>query len=139
MSMVDLDHRPMHDESALSTAPRGGQSPVRSTAMPVRRTALALLFLCALTGCAGGSMEATVDGASLSSVKAGDGRAYLQRIDLRRMRIEQVTGERDGGAAEKGRYHPDAGSPRFLRIPPAQVRTRCQSDGFSIVNFAFFE
>jgi hypothetical protein len=86
---------------------------------------------------------AATDGATLTQLVLSDGsRAYLQQIDLRRMRIEQVIGDRDPRAAsEAGRYYPGASSPRFVRIPPRQVRDECQTAStlFSIVNFAFFE
>jgi hypothetical protein len=83
---------------------------------------------------------ATVDGASLARLSLSDGsHVYLQRIDLRRMRVEQVTGDRDPGAApDAGRYYPGADSPRFIRIPPAQAQHACGT-AFSVVNFAFFE
>jgi len=83
---------------------------------------------------------AAVDGASLAQLSLNDGsKAYLQRIDLQRMRLEQVTGDRDPGAApDAGRYYPGADSPRFIRIPPGQAQRACGT-AFSVVNFAFFE
>jgi hypothetical protein len=128
--------------------------------MPVRRTVAAVVSVivaCVLTGCGGGdrhagpaadpspSTIATVEGASLSRLPLPDGsHAYLQQIDLRRVRVEQVTGGIDtAGAQEAGRYYPGAASPRFTRIPPRQVQDSCRTGPdttlFSIVNFAFFE
>jgi hypothetical protein len=124
--------------------------------MPAPRTAAAVFAVvaCVLAGCGTDghasppaaasqwSTIAAVDGASLSRLSLGDGsHAYLQEIDLRRMRIEQVTGDRDTGtAAEPGRYFPASASPRYVRIPPGQARDACSAGGlFSIVNFAFFE
>ena len=84
---------------------------------------------------------AVVDGATLSRLSLSDGsHVYRQRVDLRRMRIEQAIGDRDPGmAAEAGRYFPGGASPRFLRIPPVRARNTCRSDLFAVVNFAFFE
>ena len=132
--------------------------------MPARRTiaALALALLAGpLAGCGGGddphagapspagdaawTTIATVDGASLARLTLSEGsHAYLQRIDLRRMRIDQVTGDRDPGSApEAGRYYRGADSPRFVRIPAAQAQHACETaygrGVFSVVNFAFFE
>lgn len=132
--------------------------------MPVRRTIAALVLVLVtgpLAGCGGvddphagapsaasnaaWTTIATADGASLSRLSLSDGsHAYLQRIDVRRMRIEQVTGDRDPGAApEAGRYYPGADSPRFIRIPPDRAQRACEASSgqsvFSVVNFAFFE
>jgi hypothetical protein len=95
-----------------------------------------------LTGCGGAdpAVGATVDGASLSRLSLSDGsHAFLQRIDLTRMRLEQVVGDRDQASPEAGRYYPGSVSPRFTRITPQQARDECGADPFSIVNFAFFE
>jgi hypothetical protein len=129
----------------------------------VRRTIAALVLALVagpLAGCGGGddphagapsvasdatwTTIAAVDGASLARLSLSDGsHAYLQRIDLRRMRIEQVTGDRDPGAPEAGRYYPGAASPRFIRIPPDNAQRACAASFgqsvFSVVNFAFFE
>jgi hypothetical protein len=121
--------------------------------MPVRRTVAALAMVAfLLAGCGADGHASTptvasetiasVDGASLSRLTLSDGsHAYLQQIDLRRLRIEQVTGDRDTGAEpEPGKYYPGSASPRFVRIPPGRARDACQTGGlFSIVNFAFFE
>ena len=84
---------------------------------------------------------ADVDGASLSRLGLSDGtKAYLQRIDLHRVAIEQVIGDRDPGATiEAGRYFPSGTSPRFVRIPPSRAHETCRAGLFSVVNFAFFE
>jgi hypothetical protein len=119
-------------------------------AVPVRRTvAAAVLVACLVAGCGDdrpsiGASEtiAAVDGASLSRLSLSDGsHAYLQQIDLRLVRVEQVIGDPDPGAArEAGRYYPGGMSPRFIRIPPRRAQDDCQrTAAFSIVNFAFFE
>jgi hypothetical protein len=88
---------------------------------------------------------ATVDGASVSRLSLSDGsQAYLQQIDLRRIRIDQVVGEQDTAAApDTGRYYPGASSPRFIRILPGEAQDICRTQYgtalFSVVNFAFFE
>jgi hypothetical protein len=87
---------------------------------------------------------ATTDGATLARLSLPDGsHAYLQRIDVRRMRIEQVLGERDATQPAAGSYYPGAGSPRFTRITTGQVERDCRARFgatlFSAVNFAFFE
>jgi hypothetical protein len=87
---------------------------------------------------------AEVDGASLARLPVGTGTGYLQRIDVRRMRIDQVLGERDAAAAaEPGAYYPASRSPRFARIPFTQALASCRSTfgakAFSTVNASFFE
>jgi hypothetical protein len=132
------------------------------TDMPVRRMTAAFVVVALVALAVGGCGDrgvpvvasasadvasratiATTDGATLTRLVFSDGsRAYLQQIDLRRMRIEQVIGDRDPRAAsEAGRYYPAASSPRFVRIPPRRVQDQCQTTStlFSIVNFAFFE
>ena len=88
---------------------------------------------------------AAAAGASLVRLALSDGsQGYLQQLDMRRMRIEQVVGPRDPTRpATPGAYYPGSPSPRFTRIPPDRVeqdcRTRFGSTLFSVVNFAFFE
>jgi hypothetical protein len=86
-----------------------------------------------------------IDGADLTRLSLpGGNAAYLQRIDVLRMRIDQVTGERDGGSpAADGDYYPGAPSPRFRRITAEEMQVSCHEryggKAFSAVNFAFFE
>jgi hypothetical protein len=124
--------------------------------MPVRRMVAAFVVVIVGVGACGGRPHAaasaatiasrttiaTADGATLTRLLLSDGsRAYLQQVDLRRIGIEQVIGDRDAHAAsEVGRYYPSTGSPRFTRIPPRQAQSGCGTTNlFSIVNFAFFE
>jgi len=110
---------------------RGGTPPPAQPSVPLSVAASATL--------------AATPAASLVRLALSDGsRAYLQRLDLRRMRIEQVVGPPDmTRPATPGAYYPGATSPRFTRIPPDQVqrdcRTRFGNTLFSVVNFAFFE
>jgi hypothetical protein len=86
-----------------------------------------------------------VDGATLTRYRLPDGSAgYVQRIDLRVMRIDQVIGARDTGRpATPGSYYPGGDSPRFRRIPVGDMQRECQNrygaKTFSAVNFSFFE
>jgi hypothetical protein len=87
---------------------------------------------------------AEVDGASLVRLPVGAGVGYLQRIDVRRMRIDQILGERDAAApTDPGAYYPGSQSPRFVRIPAVQAQGSCRSrfgsKAFSVVNASFFE
>jgi hypothetical protein len=109
--------------------------------MRLRRTIAAVVLLAA-AGCGADDAHATadetiaaIDGASLTRVTFSDGsHAYLQLIDLLRVRVQQVTGGVDA-SSEAGRYYPGVASPRFTRIPPGPVQNGC----FSLVNFSFFE
>jgi hypothetical protein len=73
----------------------------------------------------------------------GGNLAYLQLIDLRRMRIDQVVGPADAAAPPRSAYYPAAGSPRFQRLTVDRMQLSCRgryaAAAFSAVNFAFFE
>ncbi|GEM_PF-4693407 len=119
-----------------------------------RWRALPLVLLLALTaGCQQGSQPPTgaapeilaeADGATLVRCPLAHGNAaYLQKIDVRRIRIDQVIGAQDGAAAAPGDYYPAVPSPRFRRMTVAQMHSACQTrygaKAFSAVNFSFFE
>src|SRR6186997_1339281 len=88
---------------------------------------------------------AHVDGATLNQVRLADGSVgYLQRIDIRAMRVDQILGDRDTTRpGDAGAYYPGADSPRFRRITAASMQESCRSrygsKAFSAVNFSFFE
>jgi hypothetical protein len=87
----------------------------------------------------------TVDGASLVRHRLpGGSSVYLQTIDVRKMRIDQVTGPIDPSQpAAPGNYYPGGASPRVQRISWPRMQESCQgrygAKAFSAVNFSFFE
>jgi hypothetical protein len=125
----------------------------------VARSLVALTLVAALAGCVNSRSEpargdpsgpgpevvAETDGATLTRHPVpGGGHAFLQRIDLRKMRVEQILGDRDGArAAAPGLYHPSADSPYYARIPASRMQDSCRgrfgAAAFSAVNFSFFE
>src|SRR6266480_3508987 len=114
----------------------------------MRRWVAVVAVVAALAGCrsappADAAVLSTVDGTSLIRYAMPDGSpAYLQVIDVRTTRIEQVTGERDPGGAPAA-YYPGAPSPAFRQIGPAQVQKSCRdrygANAFSATNLSFFE
>jgi hypothetical protein len=65
-------------------------------------------------------------------------------LDLTKVRIDQVTGDRDSArAAGPGAYYPGTESPAFQRVTPDRMQRACRerygSRTFSAVNFSFFE
>jgi hypothetical protein len=93
----------------------------------------------------GPAVLAQAAGATLRRDRLADGSAaYVQRIDLRTMRVDQVLGDRDSTKpAVPGSYYPGADSPRFRRITAERMQDSCRSRygaaAFSAVNFSFFE
>jgi hypothetical protein len=124
----------------------------------VVRAVVLVLTLLGLTGCHPAAAPApsstaapatavlsTVDGATLVRYRlAGGGTGYLQTIDVRTMRIDQVTGPPDGSQpAAPGNYYPGGTSPRLRRISVDRMQESCRARfgvrTFSAVNFSFFE
>jgi hypothetical protein len=131
--------------------------------VPVRRTLVALAVVAVLAGCRSGpdraeppgpgtgsggtgpEVVAETDGATLTRHRMpGGGLGFLQRIDVRKMRVEQILGDRDGSRpAAPGLYHPAADSPYYGRVPASRMQDSCRgrfgAAAFSAVNFSFFE
>jgi hypothetical protein len=116
----------------------------------VPRRLLVPAMLALLAGCGGTPAPApapapsTVGGASLVEVQVGGSPAYLQVLDLAKVRLDQVTGDRDGGRAPgPGAYYPGKDSPAFHRISPALMQRSCRdrygARAVSAVNAQFFE
>jgi hypothetical protein len=91
------------------------------------------------------TVVARADGATVTRHPLpGGGHGFLQRIDLRAMRVEQVFGELDATRPPSaGLYDPSTDSPYYRRIPPERMQDSCRgrygADAFSAVNFSFFE
>lgn len=92
--------------------------------------------------------SATIDGAVLyrypTNPAGGQGAAYVQVVDLRKIGVDQILGEREPGAPDPANYYPEGpGSPRFRRLTVAEMQKGCGARygtrAFSAVNFSFFE
>ncbi|AFZ28193.1 hypothetical protein Cylst_6233 [Cylindrospermum stagnale PCC 7417] len=88
-----------------------------------------------------------IDGAGLYKKQLTNGNeAYLQIIDLRKMQIDQLTGEVDNMGLNQGKYYQGEGghySPFFKQKLFSEVRDEYQKlygeQVFSIINCSFFE